>query len=69
MTQKKIISSFAVALFSTIFVGEIFYLTDNRFKTAEDDKMFSWGFVIIYFSGMFIVSLFMDKLRQLFKKQ
>lgn len=69
MTQKKIISSFAVALFSTIFVGGIFYLTDNRFKTAEDDKMFSWGFVIIYFSGMFIVSLFMDKLRQLFKKQ
>ncbi|KQT21833.1 hypothetical protein ASG31_00355 [Chryseobacterium sp. Leaf404] len=68
MTQKKIISSFAVALFSTIFVGGIFYLTDNRFKTAEDERMFSWGFVIIYFSGMFTVSLFADKLMGFFKK-
>ena len=68
MTQKKILSAFAVALFSTIFVGGIFYLTDNRFKTMEDDKMFSWGFVVIYFSGMFIVSLFSDRLMKLFKK-
>lgn len=67
MTQKKILSAFAVALFSTIFVGGIFYLTDSRFKTTEDDKMFSWGFVVIYFSGMFIVSLFSDRLMRLFK--
>ena len=68
MTQKKILSAFAVALFSTVFVGGIFYLTDNRFKTTEDDKMFSWGFVVIYFSGMFIVNLFSERLMKLFKK-
>lgn len=67
MIKKKLISSFAVAFFSTIFVGGIFYLTDARFKTT-DNKMFSWGFVIIYFSAMFLSRLFMDKLMNFFKK-
>ena len=67
MTQKKIISSLAMALFSTIFVGGIFYLTDNRFGASDEDKMFSWGFVLIYFVGMFIGSLFMNQMMQFFK--
>jgi hypothetical protein len=67
MIKNKLISSFAVAFFSTVFVGGIFYLTDARFKTI-DDKMFSWGFVIIYFSAMFVSCLFMDKLMIFFKR-
>ncbi|SDH96372.1 hypothetical protein [Flavobacterium sp. B17] len=67
MVKKKLISSFAVAFFSTIFVGGIFYLTDARFKTT-DDKMFSWGFVIIYFLAMFMSRLFIDKLMNFFRK-
>lgn len=68
MVKKKLISSLAVAFFSTIFIGGIFYLTDARFKETDDDKMFSWGFVIIYFSVMFISRLFMDRLMIFFKK-
>lgn len=68
MIKKKLISSFTVALFSTIFVGGIFHLTDTRFRAADGDKMFSWGFVIIYFSVMFISRLFMDRLMIFFKK-
>ncbi len=68
MIKKKLISSFTVAFFSTIFVGGIFYLTDIRFKAIADDKMFSWGFVIVYFLAMFMSHLFMDKLMNFFKK-
>ncbi|WP_312902156.1 hypothetical protein [Chryseobacterium taichungense] len=68
ITKKKLISSFTVALFSTIFVGGIFYLTDTRFRATDGDKMFSWGFVIIYFSAMLISHLFMDRLMIFFKK-
>ena len=56
-----------MALFSTVFVGGIFYLTDNRFGTSDEDKMFSWGFVLIYFVGMFIAHLFMNQMMQFFK--
>lgn len=68
MIKKKLVSSFTVALFSTIFVGGIFYLTDTRFRTTDGDKMFTWGFVIIYFSAMFISNFFMDRLMDFFKK-
>lgn len=68
MVKKKLISSFAVAFFSTVFVGGIFYLTDARFKQTDDDKMFSWGFVIIYFSVMFMSHLFTDKLMNFLKR-
>ena len=56
-----------MALFSTVFVGGIFYLTDNRFGTSDEDKMFSWGFVLIYFVGMFIGGLFMNDIMCFFK--
>lgn len=68
MVKKKLISSLAVAFFSTIFIGGIFYLTDARFKETDDDKMFSWVFVIIYFSVMFMNHLFTDKLMNFLKR-
>lgn len=68
MIKKKLISSFIVAFFSTIFIGGIFYLTDTLFKPIDGDKMFSWGFVIIYFLAMFISNFFMDKLIIFFKR-
>lgn len=68
MIKKKLISSFAVAFFSTIFVGGIFYLSDTRFKPTDDDEMFSWGFIMIYFSSMFVSSFFMERLISIFKK-
>ncbi|KQR93758.1 hypothetical protein ASG01_07800 [Chryseobacterium sp. Leaf180] len=68
MTKNKIISSFAIAVFSTFFVGGIFYLTDLRFTNeTTHERMFSWGFVTIYFIGIFIGHLFMDQIVNFFK--
>ncbi|CAD7802602.1 hypothetical protein CHRY9390_00952 [Chryseobacterium aquaeductus] len=68
MKQKKIISSFAIAMFSTIFVGGIFYLSDKRLSAfSQEDKMFSWGFVIFYFVAMCIGHLFMEDMTIFFK--
>ncbi|WP_129535006.1 hypothetical protein [Chryseobacterium sp. 3008163] len=67
MKQRKIISSFAISMFSTIFVGGIFYLSDKRLSAfSQEDKMFSWGFVIFYFVAMFIGHLFMEDMTRFF---
>lgn len=68
MTRKKIISSFAIALFSALFVGGIFYLSDRRFADdSNHERMFSWGFVVIYFVTMFLGHLFMNQIMQFFE--
>ena len=68
MIQNKVISSFAIAMFSTIFVGGIFYLGDRRFiNDSNHEKMFSWGFVVFYFVAMFFGHLFMNQIASFFK--